>query len=56
MSVVLSLNAFKFDPNCPLPTDLPDTNARKTSRAGVVRLAQDEGLTVCQLARRYGGY
>ena len=56
LSISLGLDASKFDPDGPLPTDLPDTNASKSSRAGVVKLAADEGLTVRQLAQRYGGY
>jgi len=56
LSVALGSDASKFDPDKPLPTDIPDTNASKTGRAGVIKLAQDEGLTVRQLAGRYGGY
>ncbi|KAK1756349.1 alkanesulfonate monooxygenase [Echria macrotheca] len=56
LSVSLGVDASKFDPDGPLPTELPDTNASKTSRAGVVQLSQTEGLTVRQLAQRYGGY
>jgi FMN-dependent oxidoreductase (nitrilotriacetate monooxygenase family) len=56
LSVALGTDASGFNPDAPLPTDLPDTNASKTSRAGVLKLAQDEKLTVRQLAQRYGGY
>ena len=56
LSVALGTDASGFNPDGPLPTDLPDTNASKTSRAGVLKLAQDEKLTVRQLAQRYGGY
>ncbi|KAK3985206.1 nitrilotriacetate monooxygenase component A [Cladorrhinum sp. PSN332] len=56
LSVALGSDANKFDPDAPLPDDIPDTNASKTGRAGVIKLAQDEGLTVRQLAGRYGGY
>ena len=56
LSVVLGADASGFDPDGPLPTDLPETNASKTSRDGVLRLAEDEKLTVRQLAQRYGGY
>lgn len=45
-----------FDPDGPLPADLPDTNASKSGRASVEKLAADEKLTVRQLAQRYGGY
>jgi len=56
LSIALGSDASKFDPDGPLPEDIPDTNASKTGRAGVISLAQKEGLTVRQLAGRYGGY
>ncbi|KAJ4246538.1 hypothetical protein NW762_013479 [Fusarium torreyae] len=56
LSIALGTDASGFDPDGPLPTDIPETNASKTSREGVLKLAQDEGLTVRQLAQRYGGY
>ncbi|KAK5212529.1 hypothetical protein LTR47_010227 [Exophiala xenobiotica] len=56
LSVALGSDASGFEPDAPLPADIPDTNASKTGRAGVIKLAQDEGLTVRQLAGRYGGY
>ncbi|KAL3485106.1 luciferase-like domain-containing protein [Aspergillus germanicus] len=56
LSVALGTDASGFDPDGPLPKDLPETNASHTSRAGVLKLAEDEGLTVRQLAQRYGGY
>ncbi|KAJ5923659.1 hypothetical protein N7454_008904 [Penicillium verhagenii] len=56
LSISLGVDASGFDPEGPLPEDLPDTNASKTSREGVERLAKEEGLTVRQLAQRYGGY
>ncbi|GAD91764.1 nitrilotriacetate monooxygenase component A [Paecilomyces variotii No. 5] len=56
LSVVLGTDASGFDPDGPLPTDLPETNASKTGREGVVKLAKEENLTVRQLAQRYGGY
>ncbi|KAH0839286.1 hypothetical protein AYO21_09301 [Fonsecaea monophora] len=56
LSIALGTDASKFDPDGPLPTDIPETNASKTSRAGVLRVAEEEGLTVRQLAQRYGGY
>ncbi|KIW10644.1 hypothetical protein PV08_11608 [Exophiala spinifera] len=56
LSIALGSDASGFDPDGPLPTDIPDTNASKTGRAGVLKLAQDENLTVRQLAQRYGGY
>jgi FMN-dependent oxidoreductase (nitrilotriacetate monooxygenase family) len=56
LSVSLGTDASGFDPDGPLPTELPETNASKTSREGVLKLAKDENLTIRQLAGRYGGY
>jgi alkanesulfonate monooxygenase SsuD/methylene tetrahydromethanopterin reductase-like flavin-dependent oxidoreductase (luciferase family) len=57
LSIALGTDVSKFDQDAPLPLkDLPDTNASKTSRAGVLKLAETESLTVRQLAQRYGGY
>lgn len=56
LSVNLGADASGFDPDAELPKDLPPTNASHTARAGVLRTAEEEGLTVRQLAQRYGGY
>ncbi|KAK6427974.1 hypothetical protein LTR95_015889 [Oleoguttula sp. CCFEE 5521] len=56
LSVVLGTDASGFDPDAPLPTDLPPTNASITARQGAEKLAATEDLTVRQLAQRYGGY
>jgi FMN-dependent oxidoreductase (nitrilotriacetate monooxygenase family) len=56
LSVALGTDVSGFDPDGPLPTDLPETNASKTSREGVLQLAASQKLTVRQLAQRYGGY
>lgn len=56
LSIALGTDASGFNPDGPLPTDLPETNASKTSREGVLKLAREENLTVRQLAQRYGGY
>lgn len=57
LSVALGSDAGKFDPDGPLPElDFLDTNASKTGRAGVIKLAKEEALTVRQLAGRYGGF
>lgn len=56
LSIALGSDASAFDPDGPLPSDIPDTNASKTGRAGVIKLAEEEKLTVRQLAQRYGGY
>src|SRR6202000_2540532 len=53
-SIDIGTDASKFDPGGPLP-DIPETNASKTSRAGVLKVAAEEGLTVRQLAQRQGG-
>ncbi|WSG97757.1 LLM class flavin-dependent oxidoreductase (plasmid) [Rhizobium johnstonii] len=56
LSIALGHDASGFDPDAPLPADIPDTNASKTGRAQVLKLAAEENLTVRQLAQRYGGY
>jgi FMN-dependent oxidoreductase (nitrilotriacetate monooxygenase family) len=56
LSIVLGVDASGFDPDGPLPTDLPETNASKTSREGAEKLAREENLTVRQLAQRFGGF
>lgn len=56
LSVNLGFDASTLDPDGPLPDNLPVTNASHTSRQGVEQLAKAEGLSVRQLAQRYGGY
>lgn len=56
LSIALGTDASGFDPDGPLPKELPETNASHTARAGVVKLAEEEKLTVRQLAQRLGGY
>lgn len=56
LSIALGTDASGFDPDGPLPKELPETNASKTARESVLKLAEREGLTVRQLAQRYGGY
>ena len=55
LSIALGHDASQFDPDGPLPPT-PETNASKSGREQVLRLAEAEGLTVRQLAQRYGGY
>ena len=55
LSIALGHDASQFDPDRPLPP-IPETNASKSGREQVLRLAEAEGLTVRQLAQRYGGY
>ncbi|WP_436015181.1 LLM class flavin-dependent oxidoreductase [Rhizobium sp. LjRoot254] len=55
LSIALGHDASQFDPDLPLPP-IPETNASKSGREQVLRLAETERLTVRQLAQRYGGY
>lgn len=55
LSIALGHDASGFDPDGPLP-EIPESNASKTGRAQVLKLAEEEKLTVRQLAQRYGGY
>ncbi|ROV90518.1 hypothetical protein VMCG_09828 [Cytospora schulzeri] len=56
LSVLLGADVSVFDPDSPLPKDLPETNASKTSRASLLKVAEDDNLTIRQLAQRCGGY
>lgn len=55
LSIALGHDASGFDPDGPLP-EIPESNASKSSRERMVALAQQEHLTVRQLAQRVGGY
>jgi FMN-dependent oxidoreductase (nitrilotriacetate monooxygenase family) len=55
LSISLGTDASKFDLDGPLP-DIPETNASKSGRDRAIRLAEQENLTVRQLAQRMGGY
>jgi len=55
LSIALGHDVSGFDPDQPLPP-IPDTNAGKSSRQRAIELAERDGLTVRQLARRLGGY
>ena len=55
LSIALGHDASQFDPDAPLP-EIPDTNASKSGQAQVLKVAREEGLTVRQLAQRYGGH
>ncbi len=55
LSIALGHDASKFDPDGPLP-DIPETNQSKSGRERAIALAKREGLTVRQLAQRFGGY
>jgi alkanesulfonate monooxygenase len=56
LSIALGHDASRFDPDKPLPDNIPETNASKSARQRVVELAEREKLTVRQLAQRLGGY
>jgi len=55
LSIALGTDASRFDPDAYLPP-IPPTNDSKTSQERVLALADQEQLTVRQLAQRLGGY
>ncbi len=55
LSISLGTDASKFDLDGPLP-ETPETNASKSGRARVIRMAEEEKLTVRKLAQRMGGF
>src|SRR5277367_3959727 len=56
LSIALGHDASKFDPDGPLPDNVPESNASKSGRERAIALARRENLTVRQLAQRLGGY
>jgi alkanesulfonate monooxygenase len=56
LSIALGTDASKFDPDKPLPDDIPESNASKSGRERAIALAQRENFTVRQLAQRLGGH
>ena len=56
LSIALGHDAAKFDPDGPLPDNIPESNASKSGRERAIALARRENLTVRQLAQRLGGY
>ena len=56
LSITLGHDASKFDPDAPLPDNIPESNASKSGRQRAIDLARQENLTVRQLAQRLGGY
>jgi len=56
LSIALGHDASKFDPDGPLPDNIPETNASKSGRQRAIDLARRENLTVRQLAQRLAGY
>jgi FMN-dependent oxidoreductase (nitrilotriacetate monooxygenase family) len=55
LSIALGTDASAFDPEKPLPK-IPETNAGQSSREKAIKIAEEEGLTVRQLAQRMGGH
>jgi alkanesulfonate monooxygenase SsuD/methylene tetrahydromethanopterin reductase-like flavin-dependent oxidoreductase (luciferase family) len=56
LSIALGHDASRFDPDKPLPSEIPESNASKSARQRVVDMAERDKLTVRQLAQRLGGY
>ena len=56
VSMALGVDARTFDPDKPLPDDIPETEASKSGRDRVIELGKRENLTVRQIAGRLGGY
>jgi alkanesulfonate monooxygenase len=56
LSIALGHDASKFDPDKPLPDDIPESNASKSGRERAIMLAKRDNLTVRQLAQRMGGF
>ena len=52
--LALGTDARAFDPDGPLPADIPETDASKSGRERVIALAKRENLTVRQIAGRLG--
>src|ERR1700691_4945150 len=55
-SISLGHDAAKFDPDKPLPDDIPESNASKSGRERAIALGRKENLTVRELAQRLGGF
>jgi alkanesulfonate monooxygenase len=56
LSIALGHDASKFDPDKPLPDDIPESNASKSGRERAIAMGKRENLTVRQLAQRLGGH
>ena len=54
LSIALGHDASKFDPDKPLPDDIPESNASVSGRERAIALGKRENLTVRQLAQRHG--
>jgi FMN-dependent oxidoreductase (nitrilotriacetate monooxygenase family) len=56
LSIALGHDASRFDPDAPLPEQIPESNASKSGRQRAIELARRDRLTVRQLAQRLGGF
>lgn len=56
LSIALGHDASKFDPDKPLPDDIPQSNASQSGRERAIALGKRDNLTVRQLAQRLGGF
>ncbi|HTV28026.1 MAG TPA: LLM class flavin-dependent oxidoreductase, partial [Xanthobacteraceae bacterium] len=56
LSIALGHDASKFDPDKPLPDNIPESNASKSGRERAIALGRSENLTVRQVAQRLGGF
>ena len=56
LSIALGHDASKYDPDAPLPDNIPESNAGQSSRERAIRVAREDNLTVKQLAQRLGGH
>lgn len=52
---MLGYDVSGFDPDGPLP-EIPESNASKSAREWMIRMARDENLTIRQLAQKAGSY
>ena len=55
LSGMLNHDVSGFDPDGPLP-DIPETNASKSARERILKLAREKNLTIRQIAARAGSY
>ena len=56
LSIALGHDISGYDPEGPLPEDLPETNASKSGRERAYNLARRENLNIRQTAQRLGGF
>jgi len=56
LSIALGHDISHYDPDGPLPKDLPETNQSKSGRERAYSLEKRENLTLRQVAQRLGGF